>query len=77
MRTTLDIDDGLLRAAKQRAAKQGRTLTSLVEEALRERLDAGSAPRRPFKLRLVTKAGWPSGVEVADRAALQDWLDRP
>ncbi len=73
----MDLDDGLLRKAKQRAAAEGRTLTSLVEEALRERLDVGSRPARPFKLRLITRKGWPPGVDVAERAAHQDWLDRP
>lgn len=38
MRTTLDLDDALLRKAKQRAAKQGSTLTTVLENALREHL---------------------------------------
>jgi hypothetical protein len=43
MRTTLDLDS-LLRAARRRAAETGRTLTSILEEALRrylERLPSG------------------------------------
>jgi len=35
MRTTLNLDDGLAAAAKREAARQGRTLTSLLEEGLR------------------------------------------
>jgi hypothetical protein len=34
MRTTLDIDDQLLEAARRRAAKKGTTLTAFVEHAL-------------------------------------------
>jgi hypothetical protein len=34
MRTTLRINDELLRLAKERAVHEGRTLTSLVEEGL-------------------------------------------
>ena len=36
MKTTLEIHDELLRRAKQRAKKTGRTLRSVVEEGLRE-----------------------------------------
>jgi hypothetical protein len=34
MRTTIRINDDLLRQAKKRAADEGRTLTSLVEDGL-------------------------------------------
>jgi hypothetical protein len=34
MRTTIRLNDDLLQRAKKRAADEGRTLTSLVEEAL-------------------------------------------
>lgn len=40
MRTTLNLSDALAREAKERAAAEGRTLTSFIEEALRERLRA-------------------------------------
>lgn len=36
MKTTIEIHDELLRRAKQRAKKTGRTLRSVVEEGLRE-----------------------------------------
>ena len=35
MRTTIRINDSLLIQAKKRAADEGRTLTSLIEDALR------------------------------------------
>ncbi|NRF71560.1 DUF2191 domain-containing protein [Aquincola sp. S2] len=38
MKTTLDIDDGLLASAKALAAQQRTTLTRLIEEGLRLRL---------------------------------------
>jgi hypothetical protein len=34
MRTTVRLRDDLLRRARQRAAREGRTLTSLIEEGL-------------------------------------------
>ncbi len=33
MKTTLNIDERLIRAAKQRAAEEGETLTRLIEKA--------------------------------------------
>ena len=38
MKTTLDIDDDLLKKAKVLAARERKSLTGLVEEALRLRL---------------------------------------
>lgn len=38
MRTTLNIDDDLLKAAKIAAIQEGTTLTALVEEGLRQRV---------------------------------------
>jgi hypothetical protein len=53
MRVTIDLPDALVAEAKVRAAAEGRTVTSLVEEGLRmlladgrERLSA--EPRRPL-----------------------------
>ena len=45
MRTTMNIRDHLLRAAKRRAAEQNRTLTSLVEEGLQAVLSG--QPKQP------------------------------
>jgi predicted transcriptional regulator len=38
MRTTIRIDDQLLKKAKQLAARSGKSLTSIIEDALRESL---------------------------------------
>lgn len=50
MRTSVHIPDDLLERAKQKATKDGRTLTSLIEEGLRlvvaERPVADKAERR-------------------------------
>ena len=45
MRTTVRLDDALLREVKTLAAEQGRTLTALIEEGLRRVLAAESDPR--------------------------------
>lgn len=42
MRTTLNLDPDLMRSAKAEAARTGKTLTSVIEDALR--LSLGSIP---------------------------------
>jgi hypothetical protein len=76
MRTTLDLDDTLVRGARRRALDEGMTLTAVIEAALREYL----APRRParkaFRLKLLTRRGRPvPGVNFADRDALYERMD--
>lgn len=44
MRTTLDIDEDLLFAAKERARRERKTAGQVVSELLRQALTAGSAP---------------------------------
>lgn len=44
MRTTLDIDEDLLAAAKERARRERKTAGQVVSELLRRALTAGSAP---------------------------------
>ena len=76
MRTTLDIEDGLLRLARRKAAEEGRTLTAVIEEALRGLLRRPARPSRRFRLRWVTRRGVaPPAVDVADREALYERLD--
>lgn len=50
MRTTLIIDDELVRKAKVAAARSGLTLSEVVNRALREALSlATEAPEQPFR----------------------------
>ena len=77
MRTTLTIDDDLLRRAKREAASTGRTLGQLVEDALRDSLARRPASRERFRLRLVTSggSGLRDGIDLADNAAVRDVMD--
>jgi hypothetical protein len=76
MRTTLDLDDHVLRMAKQLAAREGKTLTRVVEEALRERVVQPRRTGRSFRLRLLTKKGrLIAGVNLADRDALYERME--
>jgi hypothetical protein len=76
MRTTLDIEDAVLRAARKRAAEEGKTLTRVVEEALREHLGADRRRARAFRLKLLTKKGrLLPGANLADRDALYERME--
>ena len=73
MRTTLNLDDDLMRSIKQHAASTGRTLTSLVEESLRELLVRVENSGRCYTLDWVTvEGGAQPGVDLTDRDALID-----
>ena len=77
MKTTLNLNDQILRQAKGRAAQAGVTLTKFVEDALREKLMAEHLRRPAFKLRMRTVRGYaPPSVDISDRDALYDVIDR-
>jgi len=68
MRTTLDIDDELLRRARLKAVGEGRTLRAVIEEALRMVLGRRARARRRFRLRLPTRRGTRlPDVDIAER----------
>ena len=76
MRTTLDIDDDLLRAAKAHAADERTTLRATVEQALRAFL-AGPARARsdPPPISVFRGRGVRPGVDLTDSAALEGTMD--
>jgi len=76
MRTTIRIDEGLLSRAKQLAAASGKTLTSVLEDALRESL-ARRQSGRPKQVRLHTfgEGGVLPGVDLDDSASLIDRME--
>ena len=76
MRTTINIDDALLAEAKQVAARTGRTLTAVVEDALRESLHRRqTAARQPVELPVFGEGGVQPGVDLDDSASLLDLMD--
>jgi hypothetical protein len=76
MKTTLNLDDRLLTRAKTLAAREGTTLTALIEEALRAHLapKPRSAKRPRLQLPTVKGTALPK-VDIADRDALFDAMD--
>lgn len=76
MRTTVNLPDDLLRAAKSYAAAHGRTLTSVLEDALRAALAHRPEPATRSRMALPTAPGAPRpGVDLDDSAALLDLMD--
>ena len=69
MRTTVRMDDELLRRAKAIAAQRDTTLTAILEHALRDWLDRQRrAPRRPRVDLPVSRAGF-EALSALDRGA--------
>jgi hypothetical protein len=79
MKTTVELPDDLLIAAKKRAAELRRPLRALIEAGLREQLRRrpSARPPRPKKIRwVIAKGGVPADLDLSDRAAMHDWLRR-
>ena len=78
MRTTVRLDDALLREAKREASRCGMTLSAMIEEALRERLArtaSADEPRSRVRLPTFRGRGLVPCVELDDSAALLDLME--
>ncbi|MCY4507761.1 MAG: type II toxin-antitoxin system VapB family antitoxin [Acidobacteria bacterium] len=77
MRTTVRLDDRLLADAKRYATQSGRTLTSLIDEGLRDVLARRApSPAAPVKLPTGGRGGLQPGVTLDSNAALLEVMDR-
>jgi hypothetical protein len=73
MKTTLVIDDTVMKRLRREAARQGRTISELVEAALRAFLERG-----PGRATLPPLPAFDSGgayVDVSDREALYQAME--
>lgn len=79
MRTTMNVPDALMAQVKEHARRSGRTVTSVVEEALMDLLErAGREPDgevEPFELPTYGQPGGVILVDLADNAAVRDAMD--
>lgn len=73
MKTTLNIDDSVMARLKREAARQGRTMSELVESALR--LLFQMRRKHPDLPPLPSFESGGARVDVADREALYDAMD--
>jgi len=78
MRTTIRLDDQLLKSAKRLARDTGTSLTAVIEDALRQILSrrAIKQPRNPVKLTTVSGLGVRPGVDLDDSSALLDVMEQ-
>ncbi len=76
-RTTIRLEESLLKAAKRAAADSGRTLTAVIEDAVRESLARRHAPgpRRTVRLPTFRGRGTLPGVDLDDSAALIERME--
>jgi hypothetical protein len=75
MKTTLVIDDHIMKRLKVEAARQGRTISELVEAALRRLLES-ARETHPAKLPPLPSCKLGSAlVDIADREALYQAME--
>lgn len=76
MRTTIRMDDDLYREVKARAARSGRTVAAVLEDAVRRGLhpDAQQAVR-PYRVRPLGGGGLRPGVDLSSNAAVAEVMD--
>ncbi|MGH2722697.1 MAG: ribbon-helix-helix protein, CopG family [Actinomycetota bacterium] len=77
MRTTIRVDEALLREAKGLAARTGRSLTAVIEDALRQSLEAAKRTGGEARAELPTfdGGGLQAGVDLDDTAALLEVME--
>jgi hypothetical protein len=78
MRTTIRLNDQLLSDAKKLAVESGRSLTAVVEDALRETISREKTPARHqmrIKLPVHHGSGLRPGVDLDNSAALLDVME--
>jgi hypothetical protein len=78
MRTTIGLDEHLLRQLKRHAAARGQTLTAVIDEAVRQFLaraatSQGGAKRAPFRVMTFSGRLRP-GVDLDGSAPLLDLM---
>jgi O-acetyl-ADP-ribose deacetylase (regulator of RNase III) len=77
MRTTIDLPDDLLRKAKERAARERRSLSDVVADAVRTSFArAAESELEPVALPTFGAGGTQAGVDLDDSAALLDLMER-
>ena len=77
MRTTLTLDEDVLRLARRKAAEENRPLKDIINEVLRSGLtNSVLRPKASYKFRLTTVRGRQlPGVDLDDRDKLYDLME--
>jgi hypothetical protein len=76
VRTTIRIDDQLYRELKASAARSGRTVAAVLEDAVRRGLRTDKPQLMPrYVVRALGEGGLRPGVDLASNAGLIEALD--
>jgi hypothetical protein len=77
MRTTVRLPDELMRQVKKLAADTDRSMTRVIEDALREAIARTEEGGRRRRVRLTTcgKGGTRPGIDLDDSRALRERMD--
>ncbi len=75
MRTTIRLDDTLLRRAKAEAAGSGRSLNDFIEDAVRAAVAPRAAKRKAVELPTFKGRGIQAGVDLDDSSDLLDLME--
>lgn len=76
MRTTVDLPEDLLVEAKERAAREGRSLSEVVGDAVRSSFSqTARGDRKSVELPTFAGDGLQPGVDLDDSAALFDLME--
>jgi Arc/MetJ family transcription regulator len=75
MKTTLNIDDTVMARLRQEAACQQKTMSELVEAALRLLLHSAKRSKEKKLRPLPNFHGGKQRVDIADRNALYDFME--
>ncbi len=77
MRTTIRLEDDLLRRAKARAAASGRSLNDFISDAVRAALAPARGSHTAIALPTFPGGILRPGVDLDDTAALLDLMEEP
>lgn len=76
MRTTIRIDDDLYRDVKARAARSGRTVASVLEDAVRRGLERDEPGRKPrYTVQPSGSGGLRPGIDIAFNSSVAEAMD--
>ena len=76
MRTTIRIDDDLYREVKARAARSGRTVAAVLEDAVRNGLNPSEKRTvQPYTVRPTGAGGLRPGVDLSSNSAVVEAMD--
>ncbi|OBA79129.1 antitoxin [Mycobacterium sp. 1164966.3] len=76
MRTTIRIDDELYRKVKTQAARSGRTVAAVLEDAVRRGLNPpGERSGARYVVPSTGKGGLRPGVDLTSNAAVAETMD--